>query len=91
MAGDATAHRLSSVRRVTMYSRTTCGLCDEAREVVLATHRDRDFEYEEVFVDGNDDLERAYGLRVPVVLVDDVEQFELHVDPERLRELLAGD
>jgi glutaredoxin len=73
-----------------MYSRTTCGLCDEAREAVLEAHRDRDFEYEEVFVDGNDDLERAYGLRVPVVLVDGVEQFELHVDLERLQELLAG-
>jgi Glutaredoxin-like domain (DUF836) len=74
-----------------MYSRSTCSLCDEAREAVLAAHRDREFEYEEIFVDGNEDLERTYGLRVPVVLVDDVEQFELHVDPERLREVLARD
>jgi hypothetical protein len=73
-----------------MYSRTTCGLCDEAREAILAAHGDLEFDYQEVFVDGNDDLERAYGLRVPVVLVDDVEQFELHVDPLRLRALLAG-
>jgi len=73
-----------------MYSRTTCGLCDAAREAILAVRAEREFEYEEVFVDGDHDLERSYGLRVPVVLVDGVEQFELQVDPERLRQVLAG-
>jgi glutaredoxin len=73
-----------------MYSRTTCGLCDEAREVILAARSEREFDYQEVFVDGNRELERAYGVRVPVILVDGVEQFELQVDPERLREVLEG-
>jgi hypothetical protein len=73
-----------------MYSRTTCGLCDEAREVILAARSEREFDYQEVFVDGNQELEGAYGLRVPVILVDGVEKFELHVDPQRLREVLAG-
>jgi hypothetical protein len=73
-----------------MYSRTTCGLCDEAREVILAAHIEHPFEYQEVFVDDDDDLERAYGLRVPVVLVDGDEQFELHVDPHRLETLLVA-
>lgn len=77
--------------RVTMFSRAQCGLCDEAREAILALRADLPFGYEEVLVDGRDDLERAYGLRVPVVLVDGEEQFELHVDPVRLRALLAGD
>lgn len=71
-----------------MYSRTTCGLCDEAREVILSVRAEGPFEYEEVFVDGREDLERAYGLRVPVVLVDDIEQFEIEVEPARLRALL---
>ena len=67
--------------RVTMYSRTTCGLCDEAREAILAVRAEAPFDYEEVFVDGRDDLERAYGLRVPVVLIDGQEAFEVDVDP----------
>jgi glutaredoxin len=71
-----------------MYSRTTCGLCDEAREVILSVRAEHPFEYEEVFVDGREKLERAYGVRVPVVLVDDTEQFEIEVDPARLRTLL---
>ena len=73
-----------------MYSRTTCGLCDEAREVLLAVRSAHPFDYQEVFVDGRDDLEREYGLRVPVVLVDGDEEFELHVDPERLRRVLES-
>ncbi len=71
-----------------MISRTTCGLCDEAREVVLAERAGTEFAFDEVFVDGHEDLEREYGIRVPVVIVDGEEEFEYHVDPERLRRLL---
>ena len=76
--------------RVTMYSRTTCGLCDEAREVILEARAEHPFEYEEVFVDGNQDLEGRFGQRVPVVLVDGEERFDLRVDPQELRAALPG-
>jgi glutaredoxin len=72
------------VARVTMYSRRTCGLCDEARETILAVRAETPFEFEEVFVDGRHDLERAYGLRVPVVLIDGREAFDVQVDPALL-------
>jgi glutaredoxin len=74
--------------RITMYSRSRCGLCDEARETILAIRSDIPFEYEEVFIDRRDDLERAYGLRVPVVLVNGQEAFEIQVDPADLRAAL---
>ena len=73
-----------------MYSRTTCGLCDRARETILAVRAETPFEFEEVFVDGRDDLERAYGLRVPVVTIDGEEIFELEVEPEPLRAVIRG-
>jgi hypothetical protein len=73
-----------------MYSRATCGLCDEAREAVLAVRGDVPFEFDEVLVDGDDALERAYGVRVPVVLIDGEERFELHVDPGDLRRALGA-
>jgi hypothetical protein len=79
MAADST---------VSMYSRRRCGLCDEARAVVLAERARAPFAFEETFIDGDDDLERAYGLRVPVVLVDGVEAFEYRVDPAELTRLL---
>jgi glutaredoxin len=76
--------------RVTMYSRATCGLCDEAREVVQAVRSERPFEFEEILIDGRDDLERAYGTRVPVVLVDGREELELVVEPGALRARVGG-
>jgi len=36
--------------------------------------------FDEVFVDGDDDLERRYGIRVPVVEVAGEEAFEIAVD-----------
>ncbi|MGH2724741.1 MAG: glutaredoxin family protein [Actinomycetota bacterium] len=71
--------------RVTMYSRTTCELCDEAREVILAARAEVSFDYDEVFVDGDAALEKDYGVRVPVVVVDGREAFELTVDPGAFR------
>lgn len=75
---------------VRMYSRTACGLCDRAREEILAVREDIPFEYDEVFVDGDQALELEYGLRVPVILVDGVERFEVEVPREELRALLQG-
>jgi hypothetical protein len=73
---------------VRMYSRRTCGLCDEARAVVLSVRRDIPFGFQEVAIDGDDALELAYGIRVPVVEVDGEERFEFTVDAGRLRSLL---
>ena len=73
-----------------MYSRLTCGLCDKAREVILAEQQRRPFRFEEAFIDGDEDLERRYGLRVPVVEVDGVEEFEVAVEPGRLARLVGG-
>jgi hypothetical protein len=76
--------------KLTMYTRSTCGLCDEAREAVLSVRDEVPFEFEEVLVDGDERLERAYGVRVPVVLVDGEERFELHVDRADLRSALRA-
>ena len=40
--------------------------------------------FDEVFIDGDDDLERRYGLRVPVVEVAGEEAFEFTVDASAL-------
>jgi Glutaredoxin-like domain (DUF836) len=70
--------------RVLMYSRRRCGLCDEARSVIEAVGRTIPLDLDEVFIDGNDALERRYGLRVPVVEVGGEEAFEFTVDAEDL-------
>jgi hypothetical protein len=74
---------------VRMYSRRACHLCDDARSVIESEARRTPFRFEELFVDGDHDLERDYGLRVPVVVVDGTEAFEYRVDPLRLQRLVA--
>jgi glutaredoxin len=73
---------------VRMYSRRTCGLCDEAREVIQSVRQEVPFAFEEILIDGDDRLERDYGVRIPVVEVDGREEFEIRVDPGHLRDLV---
>ena len=81
---------VTSLHVVRMYSRSTCHLCDDARAVVMDAAARAVFEFQEVLIDGDDELEGRYGLRVPVVLVDGVEAFEYTVDQARLRRLVAA-
>jgi glutaredoxin len=72
------------VRRVTLYGRPGCHLCDDAREVL-----DRVGEpYDEVDVERDEDLLRRYLERIPVVVVDGREAFEYVVEESTLRQLL---
>lgn len=79
-----------STRHVVLYSRRSCHLCDQAREVIVAERARTAFGFDERFVDGDDDLERAYGLRVPVVEVDGDQVFEFAVEPALFADLVRG-
>lgn len=69
---------------VVLYSRPSCGLCDKAREVLLALQRVEPFELREVNIEEDEGLERAYGLRIPVVELEGRELFEISVDHAQL-------
>ena len=72
------------MRRITLYERQGCHLCEDARAVL-----DRVGEpYEIVDIEGSDDLLRRYLERIPVVAVDGEERFDFFVDEEGLRRLL---
>ncbi len=71
-----------AVAGVVMYSRPRCGLCDAARAVILAERDRTPFAFEEIDVESDDALELEYGARLPVVVVDGEELFEISVDKE---------
>jgi glutaredoxin len=73
---------------VRLYSRPGCHLCEDARDVILQVRDRFSFTFEEVDIDGDDDLVREYGIRIPVVDVDGEEVFEIAVDAERLAALV---
>lgn len=81
LAAGRPATRTAFVRRVTLYTRAGCHLCERAEAQVrrLAPHA------EVVDVDSDPELAERYGVRVPVVEVDGAEVAELEVDPAALR------
>ena len=50
--------------RLVLYQRDDCKLCDEALAIVAAA---RAPDFESIWIDGDDALERVYGERVPVL------------------------
>jgi glutaredoxin len=74
--------------RVILYSRPGCHLCDAARAVLEAERARTRFELREVNVQDDDALERAYGVRIPVVEIDGDERFEYEVDASELSRVL---
>ena len=77
--------------RVTLYSRDPCGLCDAARDAIEEARRRRPFSFEEILIDGDEELEATYGLRVPVVLVDGEEAFEIELTAGQLLDRLGSE
>ena len=71
-----------------LYSRPGCHLCDAARAVLVAERERTPFELREVDVQNDDALERAYGVRIPVVEIDGEERFEYEVDARELTRIL---
>lgn len=49
-------------------TRANCHLCDDAREVLEEITEDIGLQVNEVDIDGDDELVKLWGLRVPVVL-----------------------
>ena len=67
-------------RRVTLYSRPGCHLCDEARTVIERVRRRLPFELREQNIESDDGLLRRYLERIPVVAIDGRDMFELFLD-----------
>ena len=77
------------MRRVTLYGKPGCCLCDEARQVVAGVRENVAFELEEVDVSLDPVLHRRYGERIPVLAVDGQDALELHVEAAALEDLLG--
>ncbi len=58
--------------------------------MILAEADRTAFAFEEVDVSGDDALEVEYGIRIPVVLIDGAEAFEVRVAPSAFAEAVGG-
>ena len=69
------------MRRLTLYGRPGCHLCDDAREALDRVGHP----YELVNIEDDEDLHRRYLERIPVVALDGEELFDFFVDEGALR------
>jgi glutaredoxin len=73
-------------RRVTLYARPDCHLCDQARARLEALRAEGlAFELHEIDIDSDDRLLARYLERIPVVMLDGEIVSELGLDPGGLR------
>lgn len=74
------------MRKVTLYGRPGCHLCDEARELLERIRADvGTFAVEEVDIDRDQLLLKRYLERIPVIVVDGVAVSELVPDESVIR------
>lgn len=77
--------------RLTLITRPGCHLCDVAKEAIARVAATTGDEWVEVDVSGDLELEREYGDRLPVVLLDGREHGYWRVEEDRLlRDLTRG-
>ena len=62
-------------RRVIIYSKPGCHLCDEAKDVIRQSDCADVFTIEEINIEGDPDLLRKYRFDIPVITIDGVEAF----------------
>ena len=78
------------MRRVTLYTRAACHLCDEAKKVLEAARRRAQFELEVRDIDQDAELQRLYNEEVPVIAIDGVKAFKYRLtEAELLKKLQA--
>ena len=78
------------MRRVTLYTRAGCHLCDEAKQVLERARAGEPFDLEILDIDGNAELRRLYDHEVPVIAIDGVKAFKYRLtEADLLKKLRA--
>lgn len=75
-------------RRLTLYSRAECCLCDEMKAVIARVAGKVPLELCEIDVDGSPELQARYGTEVPVLFIDGRKAFKYRVSAGELEKSL---
>jgi len=75
---------------VTIYSRPGCHLCDEMKVVVKHVGTTVPLTIEEIDISADPELERLYGIEIPVLCVAGKKVAKYRIGEHELRRILAG-
>ena len=77
--------------RITLYTRPGCHLCDDAKAALKDVAESTGESWQEINVETDIELEREYGERLPVIMLDGKEHGYFRVESDRLlRDLNAS-
>ncbi len=79
------------MKTVTLYTRPGCHLCDDARAALAAPAATHAVPLEEIDIEGDDALHRAYLERIPVIHVDGAHVSDYFLDEAALTARLNSD
>ncbi|WP_327088126.1 glutaredoxin family protein [Nonomuraea sp. NBC_01738] len=77
------------MHHITLLGRQGCHLCDDARSIIAKVAAELGIPWDEVDIDGSEELRQKYGEMIPVTLVDGVQHDFWRVSEERLRAALS--
>lgn len=80
---------MTAESRLTLLTRAGCHLCEVAKEALARVADDTGERWRELDVATDPELEREYGDRLPVILLDGREHGYWRVEEDRLRRDLA--
>ena len=78
------------MRRLILYTRRDCCLCDEMKAVIRGASGRHEFSLEEIDVDSSTELRERYGNEVPVLFIDGRKAFKYRVSERELARRLRS-
>lgn len=78
------------MRRVEIYGKRDCCLCDEAKATLRRVQTEIPFELQEIDIEAAPDLYAAMSERIPLVMIDGRLAFKYRVHEAALRRRLAA-
>ncbi len=75
--------------KLTLYSRTGCHLCEDMEQALPELAAELGFTVETVVIDNNNELEQAYGTKVPVLTIGSEIVCEYFIDKIALSKAIA--
>ena len=78
------------MKKVTVYSRSGCHLCEVAIDLINSVKFENKFSLEIKLIDNNSELEKEYGEQVPVILIDEKVHDYWRVDLARFTKAING-
>jgi glutaredoxin len=75
---------------VVVYSRAGCHLCDIVKQTLTDLQGHADFQWREIDIDTDRELQREYSDEVPVVFIDGHKAFKFRMDGRQFLRALQG-